>query len=119
MDFVKIDGNLVRDIESDQIDRSIVESIQAMAQLLKIRTVAENVDDERPVARLREIGLDYAQGYYLGDSLDQLGVDMIRQPEIQPTDIPEESASIRMSSQRKPRTDYPVQTIRFINCRID
>ena len=49
-----------------------------MAQLLKIRTVAESVDDENLVARLREIGLDYAQGYYLGDlvELDQLGADI-------------------------------------------
>ena len=79
VDFVKIDGNLVRDIESDRIDRSIVESIQTMAELLKIRTVAENVDDESIVARLREIGLDYAQGYYLGDlvELDQLGTDIL------------------------------------------
>ncbi|MDJ0779989.1 MAG: EAL domain-containing protein [Gammaproteobacteria bacterium] len=78
VDFVKIDGNLVRDIESDRVDRSMVESIHAMAQLLKIRTIAENVDDEAIVARLRKIGLDYAQGYYLGDlvELDQLGADI-------------------------------------------
>ena len=78
VDFVKIDGNLVRDINRDQVDRAMVESIHAMAGLLKIRTIAENVDDENLVASLREIGLDYAQGYYLGElvEFEQLGVDI-------------------------------------------
>jgi EAL domain-containing protein (putative c-di-GMP-specific phosphodiesterase class I) len=46
-----------------------------MAHLLGIRTVAENVDNEALLLRLKSIGVDYAQGYHLGDllSLDKLG----------------------------------------------
>ena len=75
MDFIKIDGNLIRDISSDEIDRSMVESINSMAHLLGIRTIAESVDGEAAIEKLKSIGIDYAQGYYLGDlvKLDDLG----------------------------------------------
>ncbi len=75
MDFIKIDGNLIRDINSDEIDRSMVESINSMAHLLEIRTIAESVDGEAAIEKLKSIGIDYAQGYYLGDlvKLDDLG----------------------------------------------
>ena len=75
VDFVKIDGNLVRNICSDEVDRTMVESINAMAHLLGIRTIAESVDDEAAIEQLKSIGVDYAQGYYLGDlvRLDEVG----------------------------------------------
>jgi EAL domain-containing protein (putative c-di-GMP-specific phosphodiesterase class I) len=75
MDFVKIDGNLIRDICSDEVDFAMVESINSMAHLLGIRTIAENVDGEASIEKLKSIGIDYAQGYYLGNlvKLDDLG----------------------------------------------
>jgi EAL domain-containing protein (putative c-di-GMP-specific phosphodiesterase class I) len=50
-----------------------------MAQLLDIRTIAENVDNETVIAKLKSIGLDYAQGYYLGDLvlLDDVGSELV------------------------------------------
>jgi diguanylate cyclase (GGDEF)-like protein/PAS domain S-box-containing protein len=75
MDFVKIDGNLIRDICSDEIDFAMVESINAMAHLLSIRTIAESVDGEASIEKLKSIGIDYAQGYYVGNlvKLDEIG----------------------------------------------
>jgi diguanylate cyclase (GGDEF)-like protein/PAS domain S-box-containing protein len=75
LDFIKIDGRQVRDICNDEVDLEMVTAMNAMAQLLGIRTVAENVDNESVTARLKAIGLDYAQGYHLGDlqPLDNLG----------------------------------------------
>ncbi len=75
MDFVKIDGNLIRNLCSDEIDRTMVESINSMAHLLDIRTIAESVDGEAAIEKLKSIGIDYAQGYYLGDlvQLDEVG----------------------------------------------
>ena len=75
IDFVKIDGNLIRDICSDEIDFAMVESINSMAHLLDIKTIAESVDGEASIAKLKAIGIDYAQGYYLGDlvKLDEIG----------------------------------------------
>ena len=75
IDFIKIDGNLVRGMDSDAVERTMVESINEMAHLLQIRTIAENVDAETQVGLLKAIEVDYAQGYYLGDlvSLDEVG----------------------------------------------
>ena len=75
VDFVKIDGNLVRDICCDAVDCAMVESINTMAQLLDTKTIAESVDGEATLARLKSIGIDYAQGYYLGDlvPLEEIG----------------------------------------------
>jgi len=75
VDFVKIDGNLIGNIGSDAVDCSMVESINTMAHLLDIRTIAESVDGELATEKLKSIGIDYAQGYYLGDlvPLDEIG----------------------------------------------
>ena len=67
IDFIKIDGDLIRDIGNDEVDLSMVESINDMAHLLGIKTVAKNVDSELLVDQLKAIGIDYAQGYYLGE----------------------------------------------------
>ena len=75
VDFVKIDGDLIRDICSDAVDCKMVESINSMAHLLDIKTVAESVDGEDELEKLKSIGIDYAQGYYLGQLLriDDIG----------------------------------------------
>ena len=75
LDFIKIDGNMIRDICTDAVDLSMVEAINSMAHLLEVKTIAENVDDEALIGKLREIGVDYAQGYFLGDlvQLDEVG----------------------------------------------
>jgi diguanylate cyclase (GGDEF)-like protein/PAS domain S-box-containing protein len=75
VDFVKIDGNLIRDICCDEVDFTMVGSIRAMAHLLDIKTIAESVDGEASIEKLRSIGIDYAQGYYLGNliKLDEIG----------------------------------------------
>jgi diguanylate cyclase (GGDEF)-like protein/PAS domain S-box-containing protein len=80
MDFVKVDGQLIRDICHDDIDLAMVTAINSMARLLNIRIVAENVDNEAVLTRLKTIGMDYAQGYHLGDllPLDNLG-DTVRE----------------------------------------
>ena len=79
VDFVKINADLVRDICTDQFDFAMVESINAMAHLLDIKTIAENVDNERVIDRLKSIGVDFAQGYYLGDlaPLDEISGEFL------------------------------------------
>ena len=75
LDFIKIEGQLIRDIGSDDVDLTMVTAINQMAHLLNIRTIAENLDNEVVMARLQSIGVDYAQGFFLGDlqPLDNLG----------------------------------------------
>ncbi|MEZ5581724.1 MAG: EAL domain-containing protein [Candidatus Competibacteraceae bacterium] len=63
VDFLKIDGMFVRDIATDPIDRTMVRSINEIGQALGIKTIAEFVENDEIKNLLREIGVDYAQGY--------------------------------------------------------
>ncbi|GMR16783.1 MAG: hypothetical protein BMS9Abin31_1163 [Gammaproteobacteria bacterium] len=66
VNYLKIDGSFVKDISRDEIDRAMVESIQQIGEVMKLRTIAEHVEDESTLNILEEIGVDYAQGYHLG-----------------------------------------------------
>lgn len=65
MDYLKIDGQFVRAILHDVVDRSMVRSISEIAQLMDIRTVAECVEDSEILPVLQEQQIDYAQGFAL------------------------------------------------------
>jgi diguanylate cyclase (GGDEF)-like protein len=67
IDKLKIDGSFVHDICRNEVSRSMVAAIAEIARVMKIETVAEYVQDEETVAILREIGVDWAQGYHLGE----------------------------------------------------
>lgn len=63
-DFIKIDGSMIRQLEHDRNARIIVEAIVGFAKRMGIETVAEFVESEAIFNIIREIGIDYAQGYY-------------------------------------------------------
>ena len=65
-DYLKIDGSFVRDAETGQSDWTFVELINDVAHRLKIKSIAEFVEQEATHAKLRTIGVDFAQGYYFG-----------------------------------------------------
>ncbi len=66
VDILKIDGQFVRDIESNPINLAMVKSIHEIAHLMGKRTVAEFVENAAILEKLRAIGIDYGQGYGLG-----------------------------------------------------
>ena len=65
VDYIKIDGVFVRDMAGDPMDQAIVEAINRIAHILGMKTVAEFVEDAHILDRLRVIGVDYAQGYFV------------------------------------------------------
>ncbi len=65
VDFLKIDGQFIRNLVNDAMDETTVRCFSDVAKLLNIKTVAEFVDKEELLARLRDIGIDYAQGFLL------------------------------------------------------
>ncbi|MBI4189425.1 MAG: EAL domain-containing protein [Betaproteobacteria bacterium] len=65
VDYIKIDGVFVRDMATDPMDHAIVEAINRIAHILGLKTVAEFVEEETTLERLRAIGVDYAQGYFV------------------------------------------------------
>ena len=64
--YLKIDMEFVQGLSESAADRAIVTSITTIARSLNMRTIAEGVEDEATLDRLREIGVDYVQGYHLG-----------------------------------------------------
>ncbi|MEO0421237.1 MAG: EAL domain-containing protein [Pseudomonadota bacterium] len=67
VDYVKIDGSFVRNIENDTVDRSMVVSINDICHLMGKRTIAEFAESDAICQMLREIGVDYAQGYAMDE----------------------------------------------------
>ena len=65
-DYLKIDGNFVRDAETGRSDWIFVEIINEVAHRLKMKSVAEFVEQEATLAKLRAMGVDFAQGYLFG-----------------------------------------------------
>jgi len=63
IDYLKIDGEFVRDIEKDRISRAMVRSIHEVGHTMGLKTIGEFVEDDLILNRLAEIGIDYAQGY--------------------------------------------------------
>lgn len=62
VDFLKIDGAFVKDMADDPVDCAMVETIHRVGRIMGIRTVAEYVESAAVLAKLGEIGVDYAQG---------------------------------------------------------
>jgi len=65
-DILKIDGSLIKNIETDSFSLSIVKTIVAFAKEQNIQTVGEYVKNEAIYNILNTIGVDYSQGYYFG-----------------------------------------------------
>ncbi|NNE63999.1 MAG: EAL domain-containing protein [Gammaproteobacteria bacterium] len=66
VDFLKIDGMFVRDIVDDPIDRAMVKSINEIGQVMGMKTIAEFVENDEIERLLKDIGVDYGQGFGLG-----------------------------------------------------
>jgi diguanylate cyclase (GGDEF)-like protein/PAS domain S-box-containing protein len=63
VDFLKIDGSFVKEIVNDPIDREMVRSINEIGHLTQKKTIAEFAENEDIITMLRQLGVDYAQGY--------------------------------------------------------
>ena len=66
VDFLKIDGLFVKDILDDPMDLAMVKSINEIGHVMGKQTIAEFVENASILDKLKEIGVDYAQGYGVG-----------------------------------------------------
>lgn len=64
-DYLKIDGSMVRNIASDEVDRQMISAINQIGQTVGARTIAGFVEDDEALECLRELNVNYAQGYGL------------------------------------------------------
>jgi diguanylate cyclase (GGDEF)-like protein/PAS domain S-box-containing protein len=65
-DYVKIDGEFVRDCVDSETDQLVVQAVVQIASGLGKQTIAEFVEDEATIGVLERFGVDYAQGYHIG-----------------------------------------------------
>ncbi|MDH5183851.1 MAG: EAL domain-containing protein [Gammaproteobacteria bacterium] len=63
VDYLKIDGSFVRDIDRDLISYTMVESICHVGRVMGLKMIAEFVENESILKKVEELGIDYAQGY--------------------------------------------------------
>jgi diguanylate cyclase (GGDEF)-like protein/PAS domain S-box-containing protein len=67
VDYLKIDGTFIRDIASDTADHAMVRSINQVAHVMGIQTVAEYIENEDISIMATGIGIDYGQGIFLAE----------------------------------------------------
>ena len=80
VDYLKIDGSFVRAIVTNEIDRDLVGAIVSIARALGIATIAEFVENRKQLAILKTLGVNFAQGYFIGAprSLEDVGLPSIK-----------------------------------------
>lgn len=78
VDFLKIDGDFVKDMLDDAIDRAMVESINHIGHVMGLETVGEFVENSRILEQLQALGVDYAQGFGIArpQPFDELLADL-------------------------------------------
>jgi EAL domain-containing protein (putative c-di-GMP-specific phosphodiesterase class I) len=95
IDSLKIDRSFVSDITRDADDAAIVHSVIALAHSMKLKVVAEGVEDARQLQFLREHGCDQMQGYYVSRPVPAAGIEALLRP-MTPGDVsPRPSAPAR------------------------
>jgi len=65
-DYLKIDGEFIRNLANSGIDRLVVSAVVGIATGLGARTIAESVEDAQTHELLRELGVGFGQGFHLG-----------------------------------------------------
>jgi diguanylate cyclase (GGDEF)-like protein len=63
VDFLKIDGGFVKNMVTDPINNAMVEAINDIGHVMNIQTVAEFAENEAIIGALKDLGVDFAQGY--------------------------------------------------------
>jgi diguanylate cyclase (GGDEF)-like protein len=66
IDFLKIDGEFIRGIFEDKMDRAVVASSISIAKEMGIKTIAEFIESGEVLSELKKLSVDYAQGFFIG-----------------------------------------------------
>lgn len=69
-DYIKIDGSFIKNILTDKKSLVIVEAIVLLCKKSNIKTIAEFVHSAEVQAKIEELGVDYSQGYYFGEPME-------------------------------------------------
>jgi diguanylate cyclase (GGDEF)-like protein/PAS domain S-box-containing protein len=80
VDYLKIDGSFVRDMDIDDVNYAMVSAIQQLGKIIGIKTIAEFVENDSIMGMLSDLGVDYAQGYAISrpQPLDEFDIEALR-----------------------------------------
>jgi len=79
--YIKIDGSFIQRLAVNRVDQAIVRSIADIARIMGKKTVAEFVGDEQTLQLIRDMGIDFAQGYYVGKPVEWREVEPVKAAE--------------------------------------
>ena len=65
VDYLKIDGQFIHNVAEDSVDESMVMAINQVGKAMGIKTIAERVESKEVLDKLSELGVEFAQGYYI------------------------------------------------------
>lgn len=65
VDYLKIDGSIVQNIDNDQVSRAMVAAVNEIGRVMDIKTIAEYVENGNVFDHIKHLGINYAQGYYI------------------------------------------------------
>ncbi len=68
VNYLKIDGEFIKNMVNDPVDYAMVEAINHIGHVMGIQTIAEWVEDDEILKQVKILGIDYAQGYAIGQS---------------------------------------------------
>lgn len=77
VDKLKIDGSFVQSLDTSKVDRAMVQSMNQIAHALGKQTVAEFVQNKQTLDLLRDYGVDFAQGHYLGKPSSSIDLEEV------------------------------------------
>ncbi|MEM9510635.1 MAG: EAL domain-containing protein, partial [Cyanobacteria bacterium P01_E01_bin.35] len=66
IDYLKIDGSFIKELNSNHASRIMVEAINYIAQGINLKTIAEFVENQTIYDSVLDLNVDYAQGFHLG-----------------------------------------------------
>ncbi|MGF1546439.1 MAG: putative bifunctional diguanylate cyclase/phosphodiesterase [Thiotrichales bacterium] len=81
VDYIKIDGKIVRQMQNGSVECAIVEAIAHVAREMRVQTVAEFAENDWTINTLRRLGVDFAQGYFVHrpQPLDDIDTSLLPQ----------------------------------------
>ena len=66
VDYVKLDGSLVRDVASSRVSQAMVHAVNYVVHVMGMESIAEFVESDAIIATVRKLSVDYLQGYAIG-----------------------------------------------------
>jgi EAL domain-containing protein (putative c-di-GMP-specific phosphodiesterase class I) len=65
VDYLKIDGQFIRNVAEDSVDESMVRAINQVGRAMGIATIAERVESKKVLDKLGDLGIEFAQGFFI------------------------------------------------------